>query len=234
MVSAESVPGWYGKLPALGDFASRRLPQNLVAAWDDWLQRGMAYSQEHLATAWLDAYLKAPMWRFVLGERTLDTEVWAGIVLPSVDRVGRYFPLMLCAPLPDFSFSADALAALERWMLALEGVARSGLDPLATLADFEERLAACGLPLMPPAPVSTLGEALALGDTFVALEGAAGAHGLVALLGDVAASATRTLFAPCSLWWCSNLDGEVGGFACHGMPSAAVFARMLQYSPAAA
>ena len=28
------IPGWYGKIPSLGDFASRRLPQSFVAAWD--------------------------------------------------------------------------------------------------------------------------------------------------------------------------------------------------------
>lgn len=230
MLSGDGMPGWYGKLPVLGDFASRRLPQGLVTAWDAWLQRGMAYSQEHLAAAWLDSYLKAPIWRFVLGEQTLDSEVWAGIVLPSVDRVGRYFPLTLCAALPDFNFSTEALAALDRWMLALEEVARAALDPQSALADFEARLAACPPPLMPSSPASVLGQALALGESFVLLE-VAGAQGLPGLLGDVAASAARGLFAPCSLWWCCDPDGAAGGFACHGLPSPAVFARMLQYTP---
>ena len=230
MAPENAIPGWYGKLPVLGDFASRRLPQGLIAAWDTWLQHGMAYSQEHLAAAWLDAYLSAPVWRFVLGERTLDTQLWGGIVLPSVDRVGRYFPLTLCAALPAFNFSAGALAALDEWMFALEDVARAGLDPQIAVEDFDARLAACPLPLIQSSPASVFGEALARGDIFIPLV-APGAGGLPGLLGDVAASAARTLFAHTSLWWSGNPDGAAGGFACHGMPSAAVFARMLEYSP---
>jgi type VI secretion system protein ImpM len=232
MAPESAAAGWYGKLPVLGDFASRRLPQGLITAWDAWLQHGMSYSQEHLAAAWLDSYLSAPVWRFVLGERTLDTQLWAGIVLPSVDRVGRYFPLTLCAALPAFSFSAGALAALDEWMFALEEVARSGLDPQIAVEDFDARLAACPLPLIHSSPASVFGEALARGDIFIPLA-APGAGGLPALLGDVAGTASRTLFAHNSLWWCANPDGATGGFACHGMPSAAVFASMLQYSPAA-
>jgi len=225
------APGWYGKLPALGDFASRRLPSGFVAAWDGWLQRGMIHSQERLGAAWLDSFLNAPVWRFVLGERTLDTQVWAGIVLPSVDRVGRYFPLTLCAALPGFNFSTEALLALERWMLVLEDGARSGLDPQVSLDVFEMRLADCPPPLFSVPQASVFGNALAHGDLFVSLEQQPGGHGLIGLVGDAALHATNTLFSSSSLWWCAGPDGTAGGFACHGMPSPAVFADMLQYVP---
>ncbi|CAL96505.1 type VI secretion system-associated protein TagF [Azoarcus olearius] len=230
MLPGESAPGWYGKLPALGDFASRRLPQGFVAAWDGWLQRGLAYSQEHLGAAWLDSFLTAPVWRFVLGERTLDTGAWAGIVLPSVDRVGRYFPLTLCAPLPAFSPTAATLGALTRWTAALEDVARAGLDPLATVDSFDASLAGCPAPLLPATPPSALGDALLRGDAFVRLSGGDGA-GLPVVAGDAASHLGAALFAPYTLWWCSGDAGAADGFACHGMPSAAVFARMLQYAP---
>lgn len=230
MLPGDNAPGWYGKLPALGDFAARRLPQSFVAAWDGWLQRGMAYSQEHLGQAWLETFLTAPVWGFVLGERTLEAQTWAGIVLPSVDRVGRYFPLTLCAALPGFSFSGEALVAVESWTHALEDAARGGLDPQATVEDFEARLIACPPPFFPAPQASALGEALVHGETFVRLE-RPGARGLLDLAGDAAARATDTLFAPYTLWWCCGVDGTAGGFACHGMPSPAVFARMLQYAP---
>ena len=29
--------GWYGKLPASGDFATRRLPPSFIEPWDAWL-----------------------------------------------------------------------------------------------------------------------------------------------------------------------------------------------------
>lgn len=230
MLPGDSAPGWYGKLPALGDFASRRLPQGFVAAWDAWLQRGMAYSQEHLGGAWLDTFLTAPVWGFVLGARTLETRTWGGIVLPSVDRVGRYFPLTLCAPLPGFSLGEAALASVQRWTDALEDAARQGLDPQATLEGFDAGLAACPPPLFPVPQAGGLGDALLRGESFVRLE-RAGARGLDELAGDAAARTMDTLFAPYTLWWCRGADGAAGGFTCHGMPSAAVFARMLQYAP---
>ena len=35
----QTLPGWYGKLPFIGDFANRRLPSAFINAWDDWLQQ---------------------------------------------------------------------------------------------------------------------------------------------------------------------------------------------------
>lgn len=227
----DAVPGWYGKLPALGDFAGRRLPPAFVAAWDGWLQRGMAYSQEHLGGGWLDAFLTAPVWRFVLGARTLDAQAWAGIVLPSVDRVGRYFPLTVCAPLAGCGFTTQTQQALDAWMDSIEDAARAGLDAQATIDSFEAALASCPLPRIGSlGPDGGLGAAVLRGEAFVRLE-CSGAQGLADLAGDVGAVAMDALLAPYTLWWCRGADGRAGGFACHGMPSAAVFARMLQYLP---
>lgn len=168
---------------------------------------------------------------FVLGARTLDSQTWAGIVLPSVDRVGRYFPLTLCAALPCMSFAADALAALQRWMDTLEQAARAGLDPQTSVDGFDAELIKSTPPRFEPvAAADGLGPALLRGEPFVRLE-QAGAQGLDQLAGAATAQVMDTLFAPYTLWWCRGGDGAAGGFACHGMPSAAVFARMLQYAP---
>ena len=40
--------GWFGKMPALGDFASRRLPPAWIEAWDGWLQRELVRSRTAL------------------------------------------------------------------------------------------------------------------------------------------------------------------------------------------
>ena len=58
------APGWFGKIPNLGDFVSRRLPWEFTSAWDDWLQQGMQASREALGARWLALYLSAPIWRF--------------------------------------------------------------------------------------------------------------------------------------------------------------------------
>ena len=55
--------GWFGKLPALGDFGSRRLPPPMLARCDAWLSTGLASSRARLGERWLELYLGAPLWR---------------------------------------------------------------------------------------------------------------------------------------------------------------------------
>ena len=122
-MSGAVLPGWYGKLPALGDFASRRLPPLFVEPWDRWLSAGLAGWRDS-DEAWLDAFLAAPTWRFALGagvpfERSPG---YAGVLMPSVDRVGRYFPLTVVRPRG--AAEAEAPAA---WLQSLEGLAVAAL-----------------------------------------------------------------------------------------------------------
>jgi hypothetical protein len=61
------VPGWYGKLPSLGDFASRRVEGDFIEPWDLWLGERLQALRDARGEAWLDAYLHSPPWRFLLG-----------------------------------------------------------------------------------------------------------------------------------------------------------------------
>src|SRR6185436_4475037 len=89
-IAPSRAPGLYGKLPARGDFMSRRLDADFIAGWDEWLQRVMRESREALGERWLECFLSAPVWRFVLPAGMYSKPGWVGIMLPSVDRVGRY------------------------------------------------------------------------------------------------------------------------------------------------
>ena len=62
-------------------------------------------------TDWLDGYLASPSWRFLLMPGVMDGQPWAGVLMPSVDRVGRYYPLTIARPLP--ALPADAGQAVE-------------------------------------------------------------------------------------------------------------------------
>ena len=137
-VNARVVPGWYGKIPSLGDFASRRLPEAFVQRWDTWLQEGLAVARTELGAGWLDVYLVAPVRRFWLAPGLLGASAWSGVMMSSVDRVGRYFPLTIAQPAGTL---ADAFAAAA-WHAELEGVARQVLDVSFTVDDLEEALAA--------------------------------------------------------------------------------------------
>lgn len=120
--------GWFGKLPSVGDFVTRRLPPSFVKPWDLWLQTGMSESRRRLGERWVDVYLTFPVWRFLLPTGTLDATAWAGVLMPSVDRVGRYFPLTLATPLNRGDFDGLGLADLEALLRHLEDAGLAGLD----------------------------------------------------------------------------------------------------------
>lgn len=126
--------GVYGKLPGLGDFVNRRLPRDFVQAIDTWMQSMIGDSRELLGEGWLEHYLGAPIWRFVLGPGTIGDPLWLGALVPSVDRVGRYFPFVVATPAPWQTDVGSALLALESWHDALE---RHCLHALEARADFD-------------------------------------------------------------------------------------------------
>ncbi|PIE41150.1 MAG: type VI secretion system-associated protein TagF [Gammaproteobacteria bacterium] len=128
-VDQQQAPlGLYGKLPAHGDFVTRRLSQEFIQGWDDWLQRAIASSQEQLGNQWLDIYLTSPLWRFVLSPGIVDNQCWAGVLMPSIDSVGRYFPLTLARPVLQLASPAEMIAQGEAWFAGLEEIALSGLQ----------------------------------------------------------------------------------------------------------
>jgi type VI secretion system protein ImpM len=128
--------GFYGKIPARGDFVRNGLPHAFIDPWDRWLQQGIAASRVELGDEWVAAWLEAPIWSFALGPGVCGPDAVLGLWMPSVDRVGRHFPLTLAAITPaedardlardngGFLFAAEqaGLAAVES-DLAPEGLA---------------------------------------------------------------------------------------------------------------
>ncbi|HEV2674189.1 MAG TPA: type VI secretion system-associated protein TagF [Aliidongia sp.] len=122
-----TILAYYGKLPARGDFVGRRLPRETIALWDDWLQQAVAASREAIGTTWLDLYLVSPLWRFFLPAGLCGAKPLAGVAMPSVDRVGRAFPMMIAAELDAGTPSAAVLAGAQAWFEAIEALALSAL-----------------------------------------------------------------------------------------------------------
>lgn len=120
--------GLFGKLPNRGDFLTRGLPRVFVEPWDAWLQGGMAASRGTLGeAAWLDRYLVAPIWHFALSAKLAGDSAWLGVMLPSVDRVGRYFPLTIAVPLAAGTQPLAALACAGDWSAAAESLGLAAL-----------------------------------------------------------------------------------------------------------
>ena len=139
-----ALPGFYGKLPVVGDFVQRRVAAEFVERWDRWLQEGTLAARAVLAERWLGCYLDAPAWRFVLAPGCIDQQGWIGLVTPSMDRVGRYFPLTVAQPLPA---SIDPLAVLTgagNWFCALEHLAHQAVQSGLDVESFDAALARLG------------------------------------------------------------------------------------------
>lgn len=123
------VPAWFGKLPGLGDFAQRRMTPGFLEVWDRWLQRGLQQMRAQ-RDDWLAYYLEAPLWCFALGPGIVGVKPWIGVLMPSVDSVGRYFPLTLAIELVQDAQAAndDPMAGMRHWWARSAQAALSALD----------------------------------------------------------------------------------------------------------
>ncbi len=97
MTEAAIICGFYGKLPARGDFVRAGLPRAFTDPWDEWMGTVIAGSRERMGEQWLPAYLEAPVWRFSLSPGLCGPLPAVGLMIPSVDKAGRYFPLTFAA-----------------------------------------------------------------------------------------------------------------------------------------
>ncbi|MEO8767166.1 MAG: type VI secretion system-associated protein TagF [Nitrosospira sp.] len=146
------VAGWYGKIPSLGDFASRRLPASFIKAWDLWLQHGMAASRAQLRERWLNLYLTGPIWRFVVmpGACSGEPSLWAGVLMPSVDKVGRYFPLTIALRVEPRPGAMLTIFSAQSWFADLERLALATLDINVLPEELDRSLAESPFPAPEP------------------------------------------------------------------------------------
>jgi type VI secretion system protein ImpM len=120
--------GLFGKLPAHGDFIQRNLSSSFINVWDEWLQHFIAGTKEQLGESWLDIYLTSPLWRFAFSAGVIDENVWAGVMIPSVDRVGRYYPFTIVRQLPQNINPFEYVQLQTAWFKEIEMLALSALD----------------------------------------------------------------------------------------------------------
>ena len=122
------MAGFYGKLPGKGDFLTRNLPRQFVDVWDDWLQSGMNAAKQVLGDEWLQVYLTSPLWRFVLPPGICGESAWAGVMMPSMDRVGRYFPMTVAVELTLPVSPVMVAVSCDAWFESVENSLLEALD----------------------------------------------------------------------------------------------------------
>jgi type VI secretion system protein ImpM len=224
-IDADATPGWYGKVVMLGDFANRRLSHDFVAACDDWLSRGVAASRAQLGSRWLDVYLTGPLWRFAWTPGVVGARWWFGTLMPSVDAVGRYFPLVVASARRGAPASAHGFDALADWYRHVGQAALATLQPGATLDALEAALA--GAPAWhddAAAPDPVL-ESLAARERFSVAQAPTLQQWAEALVWRVA----MARYAGHSFWWPTQAAGEpVSLSVVPGLPDAQQFAAMLE------
>lgn len=143
-MTSPGVAGCFGKLRCNGDFVTRRLPACFVNPWDVMLQGGLLAGRAARGRAWLDAYLTAPPWCFAIGGGVLGESGWAGVLMPSIDSAGRYFPLTIAAPVEPHAWPMWRPHA-HAWFAHCGALALATLDKGACLADFDAGLLALSL-----------------------------------------------------------------------------------------
>ena len=225
-MTGNNAPGWYGKLPSLGDFASRRLDPDFIDPWDTWLAQGLADWQARAPGSWLDRYLAGPSWRFVLMPGTLPgprgDSAWTGVLMPSVDRVGRYFPLTLVQPLPQLPVEGAQTASLLAWLQRLDDLATDALHDDWTIDQLEAELQRLGT-WSPESPKQDL----ILPASEVPMLVLTPTDGVSALLGDMAGQALHMLLRGKVLWLACDVQRQPVMRLSTGLPQRGHFSDLL-------
>ncbi len=130
--------GAFGKMPSLGDFFRLDVPPGFTSTWDGWLSGVLPVARQQLGPRWQDCYYNAPIWRFTLAAGLVGRHAVAGVMMPSVDRVGRAFPLSLAAPVTEAG--PEVHMAMTGGFEALEAVALAALEFTTTQAVLRQRL----------------------------------------------------------------------------------------------
>jgi type VI secretion system protein ImpM len=141
--------GLFGKLPAKRDFIGANASRRFLDVWEPWLQAGVATSKQMLGSAWTEAYNSAPIWRFWLGVDFCG-EATIGAFMPSVDGVGRSFPLAVFASEGADSLAPPELDPNDEWCEAAESILLAALEPGALLETIADRVAAMRPPALRP------------------------------------------------------------------------------------
>lgn len=151
--------GAFGKVSALGDFLRIGFSPAVISAWDLWLANALVEARAVLGDRWDSCFGVAPIWRFTLPAGHLCPQALLGVMMPSVDRIGRQFPLMLGVALQSDVQDAEPgdlwrlHAAAEPCFDALEGVALSTLDDPCDRSGLADRLDSLPCLSLPERPV---------------------------------------------------------------------------------
>ncbi|AQS86741.1 hypothetical protein AA101099_0089 [Neoasaia chiangmaiensis NBRC 101099] len=141
----EPFAGYWGKLPAHGDFLKAGFPQEVVTRLDRWIDTQLGDAEHRHGARFNGIWHAAPSWCFVVRPGVLDPlHAVTGIWTPSIDSVGRCFPFL-------FAILHDPAMAAFRALPSYDTVIRQAIERTQTIGVLEEALIATGQAPWPPA-----------------------------------------------------------------------------------
>jgi type VI secretion system ImpM family protein len=229
--------GLYGKLPSHGDFLRRRASDAFVDAWDAWLRECLAESRTTLGEGWLDIYLTSPAWRFVCASGACGAAPVIGLMVPSVDRVGRFFPLTLVSVLPG---DVSPIAAATGSTAFFDAAEQLLIDTLASeeidFPQFDEAVLQLAGTLesltVPPEVVLEPAAAAIIGDGGAAWQIPLGAAAQLApVFEQLLAQRLSSMYSPLVIFWTEGSSiVEPSCLITKGLPVPATFGALLDGS----
>ncbi|TPJ40061.1 type VI secretion system-associated protein TagF [Mesorhizobium sp. B2-6-5] len=132
MSAADINTGFFGKIPATGDFVAANLPRTFIDRWDRWMSMELRARPD-------EGELDPRAWRFVVPAGIFSDQPCAGVWRMSEDRVGRRYPFAIvrlgAPPEPG-----------DSWFDAVAGFVKGAVADSWTTARISEKL----VPLAPP------------------------------------------------------------------------------------
>jgi type VI secretion system protein ImpM len=207
--------GLFGKIGAKRDFIAIATPRSFLEAWEPWVQAALSASRHQLGADWRQAFVTAPVWRFWLGATICGTTV-TGAIMPSLDGVGRYYPLTLHAMEREGGgLPPPNIDPQDEWFGQAEAFLLSTLDQTATFEQISDALDRLEVP--------RLRETAACDPSIISLGTTAVARGAAvdAFAGTFAAlcAAAPEAYAAASFWWTAGGEGFPSmALSCRGLP----------------
>jgi len=214
-----NLSGYYGKLPLRGDFIQRNLDPEFIQHWDQWLQNVIGTSRDTLGEQWLNYYLVSPIWHFYLHNEA--GEIYYGVMLPSVDKVGRYFPFSIMNSATPEMNAAEFILSQQHWFELAENLALQALEEKISF----EQLNLCIDELHKKTTTNNPEPTVPIKSFRIPLNGQVDLNNAFGQLRQVLPSSTTQVY---SYWWTTGNEHIEGNLiCCDKMPDDNMYTAML-------
>ena len=184
----------------------------------------MAAARETLRDDFLTYYLNCPAWKFLLSPGVCGVQAVAGITIPSVDKVGRYFNFTLATVLPPGIDPCTYALTNRDGLMELENLALDILEQDYPKEEIELKVRDMSLQFKTP---SVTHNDFETGPDFIRAS-QDGAFPFIDQAGGLLTHLITQNLGGYSIWW-SGQTGQTRSqmVVCQGLPSREIYLRLL-------